>query len=61
MTQPCRSYWCAVFAAGLLFLRSRTAAQSGSVTEDAFLSTNTNAQQLNLNGQGIVLATSNSN
>jgi hypothetical protein len=42
-------------AVALLLLPLRAAAQSGTVTDDAFLSTNSTTQQFNLNGQGIAL------
>jgi hypothetical protein len=46
--------WLAVFAATLL-LPIRVAAQSATVTDDAFVSTNSTTQSVNLNGQGISL------
>jgi N-acetylneuraminic acid mutarotase len=55
MTQPRRILGFAAFAAGLLLLPTRAAAQSGTVTDDGFLSTNATTQLVNLNGQGIVL------
>ena len=42
-------------AVALLLLPLRAAAQSGTVTDDGFISTNSTTQQLNLNGQGISL------
>jgi len=42
-------------AVALLLLPLRAAAQSGTVTDDAFLSTNAITQKLNLGGQGISL------
>jgi N-acetylneuraminic acid mutarotase len=50
-----------VLAATLLLLPSRTSAQSATVTDDAFLSTNSTTQQVNLNGQGISLLVAGSN
>jgi len=55
MTQQRRILGFAAIAAGLLLLPSGAAAQSATVTDDAFLSSNTNTQQFNLNGQGISL------
>jgi hypothetical protein len=55
MTQPRRILWSAVLAIAVLLLPHRVAAQSATVTDDAFLSSNSNTQQLNLNGQGIAL------
>jgi hypothetical protein len=39
----------------VLLLPQRTTAQSGTVTDDAFLSRNATTQKLNLGGQGISL------
>jgi N-acetylneuraminic acid mutarotase len=51
--------WCSLFGVALLIslavFPGRTWAQSATVTDDAFLSSNTNTQQFNLNGQGISL------
>lgn len=55
MTQPSRILWFAVFATAFALLPSRAAAQSATVTDDAFLSSSTATQQFNLNGQGISL------
>ncbi len=55
MTQPHKILFLAVFAATLLLLPGRAWAQSGTVTDDGFLSSSTAMQQVNLNGQGIVL------
>jgi hypothetical protein len=55
MIKPRRILWFAVFAAAVLLLPCRAAAQSGTVTDDAFLSSNSTTQALNLNGQGIAL------
>lgn len=55
MTQPRRILWFVSIAAVLLLLPSRAAAQSGTVTDDAFMSSNSATQLLNLNGQGISL------
>jgi hypothetical protein len=56
MAQPRRILWLAPFAALLFLLPPRAAAQSGTVTDDAFLSGNPVTQALNANGQGIALA-----
>src|SRR5882762_3297651 len=53
--------WFSVLAATLLLLPSRAAAQSATVTDDAFLSTNSTTQSVNLNGQGISLLVAGSN
>src|SRR2546427_1836206 len=55
MTQPHKILFLAVFVAALLLLPLRGAAQSATVTDDGFLSSSTATQQVNLNGQGIVL------
>jgi len=55
MTQPSRILWFTFCVAALLLLPSRAAAQSATVTDDAFLSINSATQSANLNGQGIVL------
>ncbi len=55
MTQPHKILCLAVFAAALLLLPFRASAQSGTVTDDGFLSSSSATQQVNLNGQGIVL------
>jgi hypothetical protein len=55
MTRPRRMLWLVVFVAAPLLLPARAAAQSATVTDDAFLSSNSATQQFNLNGQGIVL------
>jgi hypothetical protein len=55
MTRPRRILWLAVSIAALFLLPQRAAAQSGTVTDDAFLSSNATTQALNLNGQGIAL------
>jgi hypothetical protein len=47
--------WLAVFAAAILLLPSNASAQSATVTDDAFVSTNSTTQSVNLNGQGISL------
>lgn len=49
-----RIFWLLVFAAALL-MPPRSAAQSGTVTDDAFVSGNSVTQLLNANGQGISL------
>jgi hypothetical protein len=55
MTQLRRIFCLAIFVIPLLLLPHRAAAQSATVTDDAFASTNATTQALNLNGQGIVL------
>lgn len=55
MAQPSKIFSLAVFVAALLLLPSRAAAQSGTVTDDGFVSSNSTTQLVNLNGQGIVL------
>jgi hypothetical protein len=55
MTRPSKIRWFTLTAAALLLLPNRAAAQSATVTDDAFLSSNSNTQQLNTNGQGISL------
>jgi len=47
--------WLVAFASALLLLPGRVAAQSGTVTDDAFISSNSSTQLVNLNGQGISL------
>ena len=42
-------------ALALLSLPGRALAQSGTVTDDGFVSTNSSTQSVNLNGQGISL------
>jgi len=55
MTVPLhrRTLWFAVFAAGLVLSPSRIAAQSGTVTDDAFASSNATTETFNANGEGI--------
>jgi N-acetylneuraminic acid mutarotase len=55
MTQPQRILWFVLFVGTLLLLPGKAAAQSGTVTDDAFLSNNSTTQALNLNGAGISL------
>src|SRR5947209_4442564 len=55
MTQPHKILCLAVFAATPLLLPLRASAQSGTVTDDGFLSSSSATQQVNLNGQGIAL------
>ena len=55
MAWPRKVLWSAVLVALLFLLPARTTAQSGTVTDDAFLSSNATTQLVNLNGQGIVL------
>jgi hypothetical protein len=47
--------WFSLLAATLLLLPRSASAQSATVTDDAFASTNTTTQSVNLNGQGLVL------
>src|SRR5580693_3633988 len=47
--------WSAIVAAALLVWPGKAGAQSGTVTDDAFASTNSTTQLANLNGQGISL------
>jgi collagen triple helix repeat protein len=47
--------WLSVLAVALLLLPSSTSAQSATVTDDAFVSTNSTTQSFNLSGQGILL------
>jgi hypothetical protein len=54
ITPSTKILWLAVFAAALL-LPSNASAQSATVTDDAFVSTNSTTQSVNLNGQGISL------
>jgi hypothetical protein len=56
-----RILWFSVLAAALLLLPSRAAAQSATVTDDAFASSSSATQSLNLNGQGISLLVAGSN
>jgi N-acetylneuraminic acid mutarotase len=55
MTQHRAILWFAIFAVTVLVLPEKTTAQSATVTDDAFLSTNSTTQQFNVNGQGISL------
>src|SRR5947207_14018753 len=55
MTQSNKILFLAAFAAMLLLLPGRTAAQSGTVTDDGFVSSSATNQQVNLSGQGISL------
>ncbi|HEY6388718.1 MAG TPA: DNRLRE domain-containing protein, partial [Candidatus Acidoferrum sp.] len=55
MTQPSRIFSLALFAATSLLLPGRATAQSGTVTDDAFVSSNVATQLFNLKGQGISL------
>jgi anti-sigma factor RsiW len=55
MNQLSRILGLAVLAATWLLLPGKAAAQSGTVTDDGFISTNANTQRFNLNGQGISL------
>ena len=57
MAQPKPILWLAVVAAlaALALAPSPAAAQSGTVTDDAFISTNSATQLVNANGQGISL------
>jgi hypothetical protein len=53
--QPRRILWLTVLIAAVLLLPHGVAAQSGTVTDDAFLSSSKTTEVLNLNGQGISL------
>src|SRR6266566_9644835 len=55
MTQPHKILCLAVFAATPLLLPLRASAQSGTVTDDGFLSSSAATQLVNVNGQGVVL------
>jgi hypothetical protein len=55
MTQHSKILWFTICVAALLLLPNRSAAQSGTVTDDGFISTSSTTQQFNLNGQGISL------
>jgi N-acetylneuraminic acid mutarotase len=55
MTQLRRTLWLAVFAAAPFLLPSPAFAQSGTVTDDAFISSNSTTQFYNQNGHGISL------
>src|SRR6266436_1197853 len=55
MTQPHKILCFALLGATLFLLPLRSAAQSGTVTDDGFLSSSSATQQVNLNGQGIAL------
>src|SRR6266550_4987773 len=50
-----RILWLPVLAGAFLLLPRSASAQSATVTDDAFLSTSSTTQSVNLNGQGIVL------
>ncbi len=54
MIRYSRMAWLAVCVVSLL-VPGRASAQSGTVTDDAFLSSNPTTQQINLNGHGISL------
>jgi hypothetical protein len=55
MTQPRRILGIVGFVATFLLLPLRAPAQSGTVTDDGFVSINPTTQQLNVNGYGMVL------
>jgi hypothetical protein len=55
VNQPSRILCLAISLITLLMLPLRVAAQSGTLTDDGFVSTYAGTQQLNLHGQGIVL------
>lgn len=55
MTQPSKISWLIVSGAAPLLLPGRAAAQSGTVTDDAFLFSNSTTQKFNPGGQGISL------
>jgi len=59
MTQLRRFSWYALFVV-MFLLPGKSAAQSGTVTDDAFVSNNSVTQLANLNGQGIALVVSGS-
>src|SRR6266705_2712148 len=61
MTEPHKILCLAVFAAIPLLLPGRAWAQSGTVTDDGFLSSSSATQQVNLNGQGIALIVAGTN
>jgi N-acetylneuraminic acid mutarotase len=61
MAQPFRVLCVSAFIATILLLPSRSSAQEGTVTDDAFASTNAATQVFNLNGQGISLIVAGSN
>src|SRR5580704_5024186 len=61
MTQPIRFPWYTLFPVMLLLLPGRVSAQSATLTDDAFLSSNTATQLANANGQGIALVVAGSN
>src|SRR6267143_5824686 len=61
MALSTRILWLSVLATALLLLPSSASAQSATVTDDAFLSTNSTTQSVNLNGQGISLLVAGSN
>jgi hypothetical protein len=55
MTQLRKIVWLAVLVLALLLLPQGSHAQSGTVTDDAFISTNAGTQAVNANGQGTFL------
>jgi hypothetical protein len=55
MVQLRRILWLGQLTAALLCVPNRVAAQSGTITDDAFVSNNAVTQLLNLNGQGLNL------
>ncbi len=55
MTQPRKFCFFAFLVAAFLLLPGRAAAQSGTVTDDAFASTVAATQTVNVNGQGLAL------
>lgn len=55
MPQPKKILWFAILAAAPFLLSPRATAQSGTLTDDGFLSINPNTQQVNGNGRGMVL------
>ena len=56
-----RILWLPVLAGAFLLLPRCASAQSATVTDDAFLSTSSTTQLVNLNGQGISLLVAGSN
>ena len=61
MIQTHKVLACLTLIAGLPLVPTQAAAQSGTVTDDAFLSSNAVTQLVNLNGQGISLIGAGSN
>lgn len=55
MPLPCKSFRAILVSAAAFALAPRAAAQSGTVTDDGFISTNSTTQQVNANGHRMVL------